>query len=220
MGIPSPTSAIANAAKKKLMGSKEAKPDTTPPKPKCLTPEQYTAEMKAQQSAAMKGAATAALSATPIGMAVVGAKAAAPYAGRAKNALASRFHRGPSKENMMKELATGHLEVENVAFDAGSDTPKSSSDKSLAALVDALKETDGVFIVRVTPESNGTTAADPKLAQRRAAMLTAKFIQAGVPANRVSAAPVAVATVWDSGPPKKADAKLEIVASTPAPAKQ
>ena len=44
------------------------------------------------------------------------------------------------------------------------------------------------------------------------------LIQAGVPANRVSAAPLTVATVWDSGPPKKTDAKLEIVASAPAPA--
>jgi outer membrane protein OmpA-like peptidoglycan-associated protein len=229
-GISSPTSMIASAAKKKLLSSKNSKGDSAAVdatvaaaaakvvKPKCLTPEQYTAEMKAQQSAAMKGAATAAMSATPIGMAVVGAKAAAPYAGRAASALSNRFHRGPSKENMTKALATGRLEVENVAFDAGSDLPKGSSDKALTVLVDALKETDGLFIVRVTPESNGTTPADAKLAQKRAALITAKLIQAGVPANRVSAAPLTVATVWDSGPPKKTDAKLEIVASAPAPA--
>lgn len=220
-GMTSPTGMIASAAKKKLLGSKKANADSAAAasaaaaaaKPKCLTPEQYTAEMKAQQSAAMKGAATAALSATPIGMAVVGAKAAAPLAGKAKTALANRFHRGPSKENMTKALATGRLEVENVSFEAGADAPKPSSDKSLAVLVDALKETEGAFIVRVTAESNGITAADPKLAQRRAALLTAMLIQAGVPANRVSGAPLTVMTAWDSGPAKKTDAKLEIISA-------
>ena len=221
--IPSPTGALTKAAKKKLLGSKEeVKPDTTPPKPKCLTPEQFTAEMKAQQSQAIKGAASAALGATPIGMAVVAGKAAAPVAGKVAGALSSRFHRGPSKENMIKALATGRLEVENVAFDPGRDAPKSSSDKSIAALVDALKETDGQFIVKVSPESDGKTASDPKLAQRRAALMTAKLIQAGVPANRVTAQPLTVTTSWDNAAPKKTDAKLEIVSlATPAvPGKQ
>ena len=222
-GIPSPTGALAKVAKKKVLGSKEEpKPDTTPPKPKCLTPEEFTAEMKAQQSAAIKGAATTALNATPIGMAVVAGKAAAPVAGKVAGALSSRFHRGPSKENMMKALAAGRLEVDNVAFDVGADAPKSSSDKAMAALVEALKETDGQFTVKVSGESDGKTASDPKLAQRRAAFVTAKLIQAGVPANRVTAAPLTVTTSWDNAAPKKADAKLEIISSAPpaSPVKQ
>jgi outer membrane protein OmpA-like peptidoglycan-associated protein len=148
-------------------------------------------------------------------MAVVGAKAAAPVAGKVAGALSNRFHRGPSKDNMIKGLATGRLEVENVTFESGVDTPKSSSDKSLAALVDALKETDGQFTIKVTPESNGSAAADPKLAQRRAALITAKLIQAGVPANRVTAAPLTVTSSWDNGPPKKTDARLEVISAAP-----
>jgi hypothetical protein len=123
---------------------------------------------------------------------------------------------------MIKALATGRLEVENVAFDPGRDAPKSSSDKSIAALVDALKETDGQFIVKVSAESDGKTASDPKLAQRRAALMTAKLIQAGVPANRVTAQPLTVTTSWDNAAPKKTDAKLEFVSLSPpaVPGKQ
>src|SRR5215212_917865 len=105
MAAMNPTSAIASAAKKKILGSK-AKADSAvpavPAKPKCLTPEQFAVEAKAQQSAAIKGAATAAFSATPIGMAVMGAKAAAPVAGKVAGAISSRFRKGPSKDTWTK----------------------------------------------------------------------------------------------------------------------
>ena len=217
-----PTAAVASAAKKKLFGSKSAsKPDSaataTPAKPRCLTQEQFAAEAKAQQSAAIKGAATAALTATPIGMAVVGAKAAAPVAGKVAGAFSSRFHRGPSKESMTQGLASGRLEVENVSFDRGADAPKSNSEKSLTVLIDVLKESTGQYVVRVTPESDGAKAADAALARRRAELIVAKLVEGGVPSKRIAAAPLAVATSWDSGPPKKSDAKLEIIGSPTAP---
>ena len=221
-GALNPTGAIASAAKKKLLGSKaESKPDSAQPaapaKPRCLTQEQYAAEAKAQQSAAIKDAATAAFTATPVGMAVVGAKAAAPVAGKVAGALSNRFRRGPNKESMAQALAAGRLEVEKVSFDRGADAPTSGSDKSLSMLVDILKEATGQYVIRVTPESDGTNAADPALARRRAETIVAKLVAGGVPAQRIAAAPVTVATSWDSGPPKKSDAKLEVIASATAP---
>lgn len=215
-----PTGSLASAAKKKLFGSKsDPKADSakaaTPAKPRCLTQEQFAAEAKAQQSAAIKGAATAALTATPVGMAVVGAKAAAPVAGRVAGALSSRFHRGPNKDAMTQALATGRLEVENVSFDRGADAPTSGSDKSLNVLVDVLKEATGQYTVRVTPESDEGKPADPALARRRAEGIVAKLVTGGVPSQKIAPAPLTVATSWDSGPPKKSDAKLEIIASTP-----
>ena len=210
-----PTSIVTAAAKKKLLGSKSStsKPDSVvPAKPACLTPEQYVAEAKAQQTAAIKGAATAAISATPIGMAVVGAKAAAPYAGKAAGAISNRFRRGPNKESMSKALATGRLEVENVSFDAGADSPNAGSSKSLAILADVLKSAEGKFIVRVSPESNGVAAADPKLALLRAQLVTASLVAAGVPSTKISAAPLTIVSSWDTGAPKKTEAHLEILA--------
>jgi len=221
--IPSPTSALAKAAKKKIVGSKdEAKPDTTPAKPKCLTPEQFAVEAKAQQSAAIKGAATAALSATPIGMAVMGAKAAAPIAGKVAGAVSSRFHRGPSKESWTKALTTGRLDVENFSFDAGADGPTMASMKSLALLGEVLKSSDGKYVLRVTPESNGVTAADPKLAFLRGQLVMAALVAAGVPSDRISVAPPTLTSSWDNGPPKKTEAKLEVVpyVAPAAPVKQ
>ncbi len=213
MGAMSPTGALASAAKKKILGSK-AKVDSAPPapeKPKCLTPEQFAVEAKAQQSAAMKGAATAALSATPIGMALMGAKAAAPVAGKVAGAISSRFHRGPSKETWEKALTTGRLEVDNMSFDAGADGPTVASLKSLALLAEVLKSSSGKYVIRVTPESNGTAAADPKLAFLRGQLLMAALVAAGVPADRVSVAPPTIVSSWDNGPPKKTEAKVEVV---------
>ena len=221
-GALNPTGAIASAAKKKLLGSKsESKPDSAqaavPAKPRCLTHEQYAAEAKAQQSALVKDAAAAAFTATPVGMAVVGAKAAAPVAGKVAGALSSRFRRGPNKESMTKALAAGRLEVENVSFDRGADAPTSNSSKSLTVLVDILKEASGQYIVRVTPESDEGKAADPALARRRGELIVAKLVEGGVPAQRIAAAQLTVATSWDSGPAKKSDAKLEIIAAPTAP---
>jgi outer membrane protein OmpA-like peptidoglycan-associated protein len=220
-GALNPTGAIASAAKKKLLGSKESKSDSAaaaaPTKPRCLTQEQYAAEAKAQQSAAIKDAAAAAFTATPVGMAVVGARAAAPVAGKVTGALSSRFRRGPNKESMTQALATGRLEVEKVSFDRGVDAPNSGSDKSLSVLVEILKEATGQYVVRVTPESDGSKAADPALARRRAETIVAKLVAGGVPSQRISAAPLTVATSWDSGPPKKSDAKLEIIGPPAAP---
>lgn len=228
-GMTSPSGMIASAAKKKLLGSKKANPDSAAAaataaaaaKPKCLTPEQFAIEAKAQQSAALKGAATAALSATPIGMAVMGAKAAAPIAGKVAGALSNRFHKGPSKETWAKALTTGRLEVENLTFDAGADGPTLASLKSVALLATVLKSSDGKYVLRVTPESNGVTAADPKLAFLRGQLLMAALVAGGVPADRISVAPPTTVSSWDNGPPKKTEAKLEVIPFTQpaAPAK-
>lgn len=222
MGAMNPTGALASAAKKKILGSKTKSDSVVPAKPKCLTPEQFAAEAKAQQSAAIKGAATAAFSATPIGMAVMGAKAAAPVAGKVAGAISSRFRKGPSKESWTKALTTGRLEVENMSFDAGADGPTLASLKSLQLLAEVLKSSDGKYVIRVTPESNGTAAADPKLAFLRGQLLMAALVAAGVPSERISVAPPTNVSSWDNGPPKKTDARVEVVPFTqPAtPAKE
>src|SRR4029079_13588811 len=186
MSAMSPTGAIASAARKKILGSK-TKPDSAPPapaKPKCLTPEQFAAEAKAQQSAAIKGAATAAFSATPIGMAVMGAKAAAPVAGKVAGAISSRFRKGPSKESWTKSLTTGRLDVENMSFDAGADGPTLASLKSLQLLSEVLKSSESKYVIRLTPESNGTASADPKLAFLRGQLLMAALGAGGVCSER------------------------------------
>ena len=214
MGAMNPSGMIASAAKKKILGSK-AKPDSvTPAKPKCLTPEQFAVEAKAQQSAALKGAATAALSATPIGMAVMGAKAAAPMAGKVAGALSSRFRKGPSKDSWVKALTAGQLEVDNLTFDAGADGPTLASLKSLAMLAEVLKSSDGKYVLRVTPESNGVTPGDPKLSFLRGQLLMAALVAAGVPADRISVAPPATMSSWSNGPPKKTEARLEVIPFT------
>jgi outer membrane protein OmpA-like peptidoglycan-associated protein len=220
MGMANPKGAVVSAAKKKLFGSKSSNTSTDsaaakPPAPRCLTPEQYSAEMKAQQTAAMKGVATAALTATPVGMAVVGAKAAAPVAGRVAGALSSRFHRGPSKDDMVRDLTAGRLYLENVSFKPGAEDAASGSDKALATLVDALKSADGRFVLKVTPESDGKTPSDAKLAQTRAQHLAAKLQSAGVPVAKVTPAPLTVTTNWNVGAPVKSDAHLELVALPP-----
>ena len=213
-----PTSVIASAAKKKILGSKPKADSAVAAKPKCLTPEQFAAEAKAQQTAAIKGAATAALAATPIGMAVVAGKAAAPVAGKVAGALSNRFRRGgQSKESMLKELVAGKLEVDNLGFDAGADSPNASSVKALLLLSEVLKGTEGRYVIRVTPESDGTKAADPRLAYLRGQLLMASLVVAGVPADRITVAPPTAVTSWDKGAPKKTEARLEIVPLAAAP---
>jgi hypothetical protein len=172
--------------------------------------------MKAQQTAMMKGAATAMLTATPVGMAVVGAKAAAPVAGKVAGALGNRFRRGPSKEDMVKELTAGRLLVESIKFDAGSDVPNKGSAKGITMLADVIKAIEGRFMVRITPESDGKSASDPKLAHRRSKQMVAALVAAGIPAARLVEAPLTNVVSWDAGPPQKSEAKVEIV---PAPAK-
>ena len=220
MGMANPKGAVVSAAKKKLFGSKspDAAKDSAaakPPAPRCVTPDQYSSEMKAQQTDAIKGAATAALTATPIGMAVVGAKAAAPMAGKVAGALGSRFHRGPSKDDMVRDLSAGRLYIENVSFKPGAEDANSGSDKALATLVDALKSADGRFLLKVTPESDGKTPSDAKLAQTRAQRLVAKLQSAGVPVAKVTPAPLTVTTSWTAGAPVRSDAHLELVALPP-----
>ena len=216
-GLPSamldPKAAVVNAAKKKLLGTApKDSAATVPAAPQCLTPDAYAAAMKAQQTAALKGAATAMLTATPVGMAVVGAKAAAPVAGKVAGALGGRFRRGPSKEDMLKELATGRLMVEGIRFDAGSESPNSGSAKVLGLLAEVMKASENRFTVRVTPESDGKAAADPKLAHKRARQIVTALVAAGIPATRLAEAPLTNVVSWEAGPPKKAEAKVEIVA--------
>ena len=183
--------------------------------PRCLTPEQYAAEAQAQQSAAMKGAASAMLTATPVGMAVVGARAAAPVAGKVAGALGNRFRRGPSKDKMVEDLSAGHLLIEDISFDAKSETPKKGSDKAINTLIEALKGSTGKYVLKVTPESDGKSPADANLALKRAQLLAMRLAGAGIPAEQVTAAPLTTTTSWTTGAPAKSDARVELVTAPP-----
>lgn len=128
------------------------------------------------------------------------------------DALGSLFHRGPSKDDMVRDLTAGRLYLENVSFKAAAADATSGSDKALATLVDALKSADGRFVLKVTDESDGKAPADAKLAQTRARHLVAKLHSAGVPVTKVTSAPLPFTASWTTAAPVKSDAHLELVA--------
>lgn len=246
--LPSPTGLLVSAAKKKLL----KKGDSVPPAAGatttaqtaspflCVTPVQAQAYLQsaqaasaattvsspeqaaAAQKAAMKSVVATAFAATPQGMLVSGAAAAAPTAGNAVKSLAGRFGRGDSKENMIRDLRQGRLQLKGIRFVNASDEMADGFEQSLAMLADALQSVDGQFALVVLAESDGKSAPDTATARRRAARVVAHLQLAGIGADRLVIADDAVGAHTPGGrtlgthiaaskPPKMSEARVELV---------
>ncbi|MGQ0539118.1 MAG: hypothetical protein ACT4R6_09255, partial [Gemmatimonadaceae bacterium] len=211
--LPSPGGMIVSAAKKKLTKL----PDSTPPAAAgaaaftCLTAEQAAAHYS-QSSPPAPGAGSAvgaALAATPQGMLVTGAIAAAPMAGKGIKALNSRFGSGVKKENVIRDLARGRLQLKSVAFIEGSDALKEGFAAELAFIAEALPSVEGNFILTIAPESDGTSPPDTVMVRRRLVKLATQLQAAGIPEARVSVAAGLQASLT-SKPSKPGAARVEI----------
>ena len=247
--IPSPTSFLANAAKNKLLKKGDSVPvaPTSPPASTtptaqflCVTPAQAQTYLQSAQNAAsaqaaptpeqaaaaqkdaMKSAVTGVLAATPQGMLVSGAVAAAPSATGAVKSLAGRFSRGESKDGMIKDLRQGRLQVKGIRFVDGSDEMAEGFEQTIAMLGDALQSVDGQFALIVPAESDGKSPPDVETARRRMAKLAAHLQLAGIAPERLVVADDAIGAHTPGGrtvgahmsaakAPKIGEARVEIV---------
>lgn len=247
--IPSAKGLLAGAAKNRLLKkgdsvaptASSAAVSSSPGSPfLCVTPAQAQAFLQSAQAAStaaatptpeqaatsqkdvMKSAVTTALAVTPQGMLVSGAVAAAPAATGAVKSLAGRFGRADSKENMIRDLRQGRLQVKSIRFVAGSDEMLEGFEQTLAMLADALQSVDGQFALVVPAESDGKSPPDTATARRRIARVATHLQLAGIGADRLLAADDAVGTRTPGGrtlaahmaaakAPKIGDARVEIV---------
>ena len=107
---------------------------------------------------------------------------------------------------LQQDLANGRAVVPGIRFPAASDQLEPSSDGPIARLAKALLATTGSFLVEAhtTPGSDAT--ADQALTDRRAGVVKARLVAAGVPAARLfsmglgSTRPSAQATTKGAAP--------------------
>lgn len=247
--IPSAKGLIANAAKNKLLKKSDSAPVAPAPVGTstasaspflCVTPAQAQAYLQSAQAAAsapataspeqpaatqkdaMKSAVTTALAVTPQGMLVSGAVAAAPTATGAVKSLAGRFARGDSKENMIRDLRQGRLQVKSIRFVAGSDEIVEGFEQTLTMLADALQSVEGQFALVVPAESDGKSTPDTATAHRRAARFATHLQLAGIGSDRLLLADDAIGARTPGGRalsahmsaskvPKTGEARVELV---------
>ena len=212
--IASPGGLIVGLAKKKLA----KKPDSTPPAAASAPPFScVTAEQSAAQNAQPAAGATpsagsmvgAALAATPQGMLVTGAIAAAPMAGKGVKALGGMLGRGVKKDNVIRDLGRGHLQLKTVRFIEGSDALKEGFETELGFIAEALSSVEGNFIITIQPESDGKSPPDTVMVRRRLVKLATHLQVAGIPETRVSVEAGLVASLT-SNPSKPKDVRVEI----------
>ncbi|HUF64612.1 MAG TPA: hypothetical protein VMM17_01420 [Gemmatimonadaceae bacterium] len=221
--MPTAGTAVVGAAKK-MLGKSDPQTQAAPAQP-CVPVDQAMAQMQAalasnslqggeaaaaQQAAQQQAAqsmAAAVVASSPIGMAAMGASAAAPVAGKALGAIRGRLGRGESKESMLRDLNAGRLQLKDFRFGAASDQPGEGSDRSLVMLVEALKASEGRFLIRVPLEANAGGAPDAQLAQRRAVLVATHLIAAGIPITRLAVDPAPPAGVSV----KAGDVKVELL---------
>jgi outer membrane protein OmpA-like peptidoglycan-associated protein len=199
--MPTPGGLLVGAAKKRLFG--KARKDTAHPPTSAAqvaaaaaggsgTPCQPGAG--GAQGSALKTVGSMAMAASPAGLAVTGAVAAAPHAGKALRTLNSRFRRsGESKESIDKALASGRLEVKGVTFSEGSDTPSDDSEETLTQLAEVLGAAEGPFAIFVAAETSASGAPDGALATRRATAVAMHLQVAGVPEAKLVVGPASLA---------------------------
>ncbi len=217
--IPTPGGVLVDAAKRRARGQKQ---DTTVavasvagvPQYRCGTVEEATASMQAAQAGQQShmGVGTI-LSATPQGMMITGAIAAAPMARGALSRFGGRFGRGQqSKESMSQDLQHGVLRLKSVRFVEGSDELAPGFEKDFGMLAEALQGTEGQFLLNVPAESDGSAAPDASLALRRLARVAANLLAVGVTPPRVIARGVLPSGLDPkSAAPRVGDARVEIL---------
>ena len=185
--MPTAGGMLVSAAKKRLFGGKSK--DAPVAARDSARAADCPPANAAGQASALKAAGGVALAASPPGMIVTGAAAAAPHAGKAVRALNGRLaRRSDSKENMQRDLANGRLELAAITFDPGSDTPAQGFETSLTRLAEALQAADGRFALYVTPEPGDDRPARLALAARRAGIVAMHLQLAGIDAARLVAA--------------------------------
>lgn len=211
--MPTAGGLLVNVAKKRFFGGK-AKDTTAAATPAAAADAKPCPPNAASaQQNMLKSAGSVALAASPAGMAVAGAAAAAPHAGKAIRTLNNRFRRGTdSKEGVQRDLEAGRLELNGITFAKGSVEAGEGFEAALTQLAEALGQVPGQFVLYVTAESTGATTADVATAARRAAAIAMHLQISGVDASRVT-----VGAATDAAAPpasKPGDARVVLVRSS------
>jgi hypothetical protein len=213
--VPTPGGLLVGVAKKRLFG--KAKKDTAQQATNAAQAAASAAGLSSTpcqpgaggaQGNALKTVGSMAMAASPAGLAVTGAVAAAPHAGNAVRSLNNRFRRsGESKESIDKALASGRLEVKGITFGEGSETPSDDSEESLTRLAEALAAAEGQFAIFVSAETGGSGTPDGSMATRRATSVAMHLQIAGVPEAKLVAGPASLTP----SPGKRGSARVVVV---------
>jgi outer membrane protein OmpA-like peptidoglycan-associated protein len=221
--MPTPGSLIVGAAKKKIGGETA---DTASPSAssgaqfQCGTPEQAVAAGNAGGGApsAMSSMGSV-MAATPQGMLVTGAIAAAPAAGTGLKKLGGMFGRGKqSSASMVKDLAKGRLQVKSIRFVDGSDELAPEYEPAIASLAEALQQSEGRFLLLLPAEADEQGLPDSALAQRRLTRVAMHLQLAGVPDGRLTMVDERTGERKAAKTAKRGDARIELVRLPAEPA--
>lgn len=94
---------------------------------------------------------------------------------------------GGDQRKIAEELGKGRVVLPEIRFVGQTPELDPSSDEPLKALAAALKAATGVFLVESHTDPGGDPAGDQRLSEVRAAVVKAKLVAAGVPAERLAA---------------------------------
>jgi hypothetical protein len=176
----------------------------------CGTPEQAAQSIQTQAAANQAAQAAQAnqsgmpsvgsmLAATPQGMMVNGAVAAAPMAMAGAKKVGGMFFHGQTKESMAADLARGKLVMKGLKFVEGTDMLVADAENDIPLLGEALKYVEGQFVLTVPAESDGKSPPDVDLAKRRVARIAVHLMTSGIGEDRVTTRPL-VAPSADTKP--------------------
>lgn len=219
--MPTPGSLIVGAAKKKIGGEAT---DTASPAAssaaqfQCGTAEQAAAAGNAGAPSAMSSVGSV-MAATPQGMLVTGAIAAAPVAGKGIKKLGGMLGRGKqSSASMAKDLAKGRLQVKSIRFVDGSDELAPEYEPAIASLAEALQQSEARFLLLLPAEADEQGLPDSALAQRRLTRVAMHLQLAGVPDGRLTMVDERTGERKAAKTAKRGDARIELVRLPAEPA--
>ena len=209
---------LVGSLKKKMAGAKAtattvaarcaADPTVAARQAAMLEAQAAQAATQATAARAMPSAASALASATPIGLAI----GAAPVAFAGAKALGGLFgHKGPTKENMIKDLTKGRLELKGVKFIGASDALEDGYEDDFAALAEALQAIEGEYILNLPPEAADKAAPDTVMARRRLTKLSAQLAVAGIADGRLTLESRSPGLDPKKKSPKPGEARIEIL---------
>lgn len=221
--MPTPGSLIVGVAKKTIVGdaADSASPSASSGAQfQCVTPEQAAAAGNAGAGApSAMSSVSSVMAATPQGMLVTGAIAAAPAAGKGIKKLGGMFGRGKqSSESMAKDLAKGRLQVKSIQFVDGSDELAPEYEPVIASLAEALQQSEGRFLLLLPAEADEQGLPDSALAQRRLARVAMHLQLGGVPDGRLTMVDERTGERKAAKTAKRGDARIELVRLPAEPA--
>jgi hypothetical protein len=126
------------------------------------------------------------LAATPQGMMVNGAVAAAPMAVAGAKKVGGMFFHGQTKESMAADLAKGKLVLKGMKFVEGTDMLVPDAENDIPLLAEALHYVEGQFVLSMPTESDGKSPPDFELAKRRVARIAVHLLTSGITDDRVT----------------------------------